>query len=62
MRIWKLKTAYTILLVLSKAGIISHKLHHRLKLLNLRPALHFLMQKAVVLNTRCTLRKFLTEE
>jgi hypothetical protein len=30
-RIWKLKTAYTI--VLSTAGIISHKLHHRLKLI-----------------------------
>jgi len=61
-RIWKLKTVYIIPLVLSTAGIISHKLHHRLKLLNFRPALHILMQKTVVFNTCCTVRKFLTEQ
>jgi len=38
------------------------RLHESLKLLNIRPALHILMQKAVMRITCRTVRKFLAEE
>jgi hypothetical protein len=49
-RIWQLKTAYIIPLVVFTAGIIPKQLHDSLKLLDLRFALYILMQKAVILN------------
>jgi hypothetical protein len=61
-RIWQLKTAYIIPLVLSTMGVIPNKLHESLKLLNLHPDLYILIQKAVILNTCSTLRKFLAEQ
>ena len=53
-RIWQLKTAYIIPLVLSTTGIIPNE---SLKLLNLRPALYIVTQKAVILNTCHIVRK-----
>jgi hypothetical protein len=50
-RMWQLKTTYIVPLVLSTAGISLNKLHDRLKLLTLRPALYVTMQKAVILHT-----------
>ena len=50
-RTWQLKTAYTVLLVISKTFIFLNKLHESLKTFNLRPALRILMQKAGILNT-----------
>jgi len=38
------------------------RLHGSLKLLNIRPALHILMQKAVIHNTCRIVRKFLAEQ
>jgi hypothetical protein len=57
-RIWQLKTAYIMPLVLSTTGIIPNKLHESLKLLNLRPVLHILMLKAVILNTCRIIRNY----
>jgi hypothetical protein len=48
-RIWQLKTSYIIQLVLSTMCIVPNKLHESLKLRNLCPGLHILMQKAVIL-------------
>ena len=44
-------TAYD--LYIPTTGIIPNKLHETLKLLNLRPGLHILAQKAIILNTCC---------
>ena len=60
--IWKLKTACIIPPVLSTTGIIPNKLHESFKLLNLRPALYILIQKAVIFNICRTVRKFLAEQ
>jgi len=49
------------MLVLSTTGIIPNKLHESLKILNLRPALYTVMQKAVKLITYRIVRKFLAE-
>jgi len=43
-RIWQLRMAYKIPLVLSTTGIIPNKLHKRLKLLNLYLSVYILMQ------------------
>jgi len=56
-----MKAAYVIPLVLSTKGIIPNKLHECSKLLNLRPALYILGQKAVIFNTCQIVRKFLAE-
>jgi len=61
-RKWQLKTAYIITLVLSTMGIIPKKLHGSLKLINLRHALYIPKQRAVILNTCHTVRKFLAEQ
>jgi hypothetical protein len=50
-RIWKLKTACIIPLVLSTTGIVPKKLHESLKLLDLHFAPYILIHKAVILNT-----------
>jgi len=42
--------------------VLLKRLHKSLKLLNLRPALYILKQKAVILNTCCIARKFLAEQ
>jgi hypothetical protein len=49
-RIWQLKTPYTIPLVLSTAGVIGNKRHESLKLLNLRPAVYIVLHRAIGLN------------
>ena len=54
----QLKMAYIIPLVLFTKGIIPPKLQRSLELLNLRPALYSLMQKAAVLNTCCIFINF----
>ena len=46
----------------STRGFILCKLHESSKLLNLRPALYILMQKAVILNRSRIIRKFLAEQ
>ena len=56
--IWQLKMAYKVPLVLSTTGSIPNKLHERLKLFNLSPALYILMQKAVVHNTYYIVKVF----
>jgi hypothetical protein len=43
-KMWQLKTAHVIPLVLSTTGIIQNTLHESLKLLNLRPAVYILTQ------------------
>jgi hypothetical protein len=43
--------AYMIVLVLSTVGIIPNRLHDSFKLLNLRPAVCILMQKALELES-----------
>jgi hypothetical protein len=60
--IWQLQAACVMPLVLSTDGIIRNKLHDRLKLLTLRPALYILMQKAVQLNACRIIREFMAEE
>jgi hypothetical protein len=50
---------FIISLVLYTLHIIQHKLHKSMQLLNLCPAIYILMQKAVILNTCCIVRKFL---
>jgi predicted methyltransferase MtxX (methanogen marker protein 4) len=60
-RIWQLKRAYIIPLVLSTTGIIpKKKIHENLKLLNLAASL-YIIQKAVIFKTCRVVRKFLTE-
>jgi len=61
-RIWQLKTAHIIPLVLSTMGIIPNKLHGSSKLINLRHALYIPKQKAVIPNTCHTVRKVLAEQ
>jgi hypothetical protein len=46
-RIWQLKKACVIPLVLSTTGIIPNKLHDSLKVHNICPVLYTLMQKTV---------------
>jgi len=46
-----MKTAHVIPLVLSTKCVIPNKLQEYSKLLNLRPALYILGQKAVIFNT-----------
>jgi len=45
------ENSYTILLVLSTMDIIANKRNESFKLLNLRPTVYILMQKAAVLNS-----------
>jgi hypothetical protein len=47
-RMWQLKTACIILLVLSTKGIIPIKLSESVKLFSLRPGLYILTQQAVL--------------
>jgi hypothetical protein len=61
-RIWQLKTAYMIVLVLSTVGIIPNRLHDSLKLLNLRSAVCILIKKTVLPNTCRIVRKFSAEQ
>jgi hypothetical protein len=61
-RTWQQITVYKKPFVLATMGIIPNKLHQSLKLLNLGPALHILIQKAATLNTCRTARKFLVEQ
>jgi len=61
-RIWQLKMVYIMPLLPPTMGIIPNKLHESLKLLDLRPGLHILMQKVVILNTCCTVKMFLAEQ
>jgi hypothetical protein len=56
-RILQLKMVYGISLVLSTTTIIRNRLHECFKLLNIRPGLYILKQKAVILNTSCVFRK-----
>ena len=61
-RIWQMKTAYILPLVLFTVGIVPDKLDESLKLLILRPSLYIVIQKAVTLDTYRTVRKFLAEQ
>ena len=49
-------------LVPSKMGMFPNKLYESIKLLNLRPGIYIIMQKAVILNTCRIIRMFLTEQ
>jgi hypothetical protein len=49
-------------LVLSSRGIIPNKLKESLKLPNLLPGLHIVMQKAVIFDTCHTVMKFWKEQ
>jgi len=60
-RTWQLKTVYIIQLLLCTC-ITRNNLHRTSKLLNFHPALYSLTQKAVILNTCCIVRKYLTEQ
>ena len=61
-RMWQMKTAYILPLVLSTTGTIPDKLHESLKLLIVRPSLYIMIQTAVTLGTCRTVRKFLVEQ
>jgi len=61
-RMWQLKTANMMSLVLSKMGMFPNKLYESIELLNLRPGIYIIMQKAVILNTCHIIRMFLTEQ
>jgi len=61
-RICQLITDFEIPLLLSTRIIIPNNLHESLKVLNLAPALYIIMQKALVLSTCNTVRKFLAEQ
>jgi hypothetical protein len=58
-RISQLKTAYIITLILSTLGYNAKQITHLLKLL---PAVHILMQTAVILHTWRLVRKFCAEQ
>jgi hypothetical protein len=60
--IWQLITAFLISFALSTTAIISNKLHGNLKLLNLRPAMYIVTQKAVILDTCSIVRSVVTEQ
>ena len=60
--IWQLNTAFVIPFSLSTTGIISNKLHDSLKLLNRRPAIYIVIQKAVIINIFCMVRNVLVEQ
>jgi hypothetical protein len=60
-RIWQLTMVCIIPLVLFTSGIIPHKLHNSLKVLQLHPALDILMQKTVILSTCHMVWEFLAE-
>ena len=49
-------------LLLSTLVIVQNKLPESLELLNLCPVLYILMQKAVILDICCIVRKFLAEQ
>jgi hypothetical protein len=61
-RIWQLKMVLVTPPALSTVGITGNKLHGSLKLLDLRPGVHILLQKAVILNTCHILGKVLAEQ
>jgi hypothetical protein len=61
-RTWQLKTANMMSLVPSKMGMFPNKLYESIKLLNLRPGIYIIMQKAVILSTCRIIRTFLTEQ
>ena len=61
-RMWQLKTAYIVPLVLPTMGIIPNKLHKSLELFNPYPDVYTQIKKAVVLNTCCIRRKFVAEQ
>jgi hypothetical protein len=61
-RVWQQETAYITPLALPTKESIPNKLHESLKLLNIRPDLPTILQKAVILNTCRTVRKFLAEQ
>ena len=61
-RMWQLKTANMMSLVPSKIGMFPNKLYESIKLLNLRPGVYTVMQKAVILNTCHIIRMFVTEQ
>jgi len=61
-RMWQLKTAHMMSLVPSKMGMFPNKLYESIELLNLRPGIYIIMQKAVILNTCRIIRMFLTEQ
>jgi hypothetical protein len=50
-RIWQLKMAYIISLVISTTGVIPNKSHESLKVLLLHPSLYILMHQAVKIHT-----------
>jgi hypothetical protein len=61
-RIWQLKTASVVKLILTTMGFVPKKSHESLKLLNLHPALYILMQKAAIINACSIATKFLAEQ
>ena len=58
----QLQTVHIIPPVLSTTGIIPNKVIESLKLHNLRPALHILKQKTVIIRTCRIVRNFLAEQ
>jgi len=58
----KLKEAYAIPLLLFTTGIIPNTQNENLKVLNVRPAIHILMQKAAILNTSMLAEQCLVSE
>lgn len=58
-RIWKQKNVYIVPIVISATGIIPNHLHHSLSQLNLNDNIYITLQKAAILNTCRTVRKFL---
>ena len=60
-RTWQLQMVYIVSVVLCTVSIIPNNLHRTSSLLPFHPALYSLTQKAVILNTCCIVRKFLTE-
>ncbi|CAB3232935.1 unnamed protein product [Arctia plantaginis] len=61
-RIWRQEKVYIVPIVLSTTGVIPKHLHHSLKLINLNESVYFNLQKAAILNTCRTVRKFMDIE
>jgi hypothetical protein len=58
-RIWHQEKVYIVPIILSTTGVIPKHLHHSLKLIDLKRNTYIQMQKAAILNTCRTVRKFL---
>lgn len=58
-RLWDMENVFIIPVVLSSTRVIPSSLHNNIKILKLYTTIYIQIQKAVLLNTSRTVRKFL---